>query len=222
MYYSNRRWDVHVSKRMEYVMDAIYAMLGWQAWRPHDREWDKRGIDVVLQLPGMAEKLWVDEKVAARYWNRPLGTYACELSCEKNKNGYGWFAKENNGYMVNTHLLFVWVRALEPELKHISGLEYAVVKKRDLQRYFMLATGLMEEDDTLEYLERQHLLLGERRVINEQVSLMRCNIYPEFPTNAIFSKDILKTLAVETGEFSRFFVRDALREAHDRIWGKNQ
>lgn len=213
MYYSNRRQDVVVSQRVEYIMDSMYSMLGWESWRPHNKEWDIHGIDVILSLPGMSQKLWVDEKAATKYWNRDLNTYACELSCKTNKNGYGWFAKENNGFMMNTHLLLIWMRALEPSLRHISSLEFMVINKHDLQKYFMLATGMQETDDTLEFLEHIQWNDQKRYVVNEDLALRCSDIYPEYPVNAVFSKEILKKLAIDGGTFSRFEVRDALREA---------
>lgn len=215
MYVSNRKQDVMTNRRVEYIMDSLYAMLGWSYWRPHEVEWDKRGVDVVLQIPGTIGKLWVDEKAAVRYWDKPLNTYACELTCTSTKNGYGWFAKENNDYMVNTHLVLIWVRALEKELIHISSLRFLVVNKHDLQKYFMLATGMTEKDDTKEYLEGLSWDDSGRCVINEHLTLKRCDIYPEYPVNAIFSKEILEKLSVEGGDFSRFSVRDALRSARE-------
>lgn len=216
MYISNRHQDLTANKRMEHIMDSIYSLLGWSAWRPHVPEWDKRGIDVVLQIPGSSSKLWVDEKAATRYWNRNLDTYVCELTCDRTKNGYGWFAKENNGYMANTHLLFIWVKALEKELIHISSLEFMVVNKHDLQQYFMLASGMTTEDDTKEYLQTIEWDEEEKCRINEDLYLKRCDIFPEYPVNAIFSKAILERLAIEHYEMSRFDVRDALREAKEK------
>lgn len=97
---SNRRKDLAASKRMEQVMSAVYAKFGWQELRPCNSELDKRGIDIVLQTG--QETIWADEKAATSYWNRDLKTYSCELSCERTKGGYGWFAKKSNSYMLNT------------------------------------------------------------------------------------------------------------------------
>lgn len=215
---SNRRKDLAASKRMEQVMSAVYAKFGWQELRPCNSELDKRGIDIVLQTG--QETIWADEKAATSCWNRDLKTYSCELSCNRTKNGYGWFAKENNPYMLNTHIIFIWVKALEEELIHISSVRFLIVDKQVLQKYFESAVGLPADEDTKTYLNK--LKWGEdgKYIVNDDLYLKKCNIYPEFPINAIFSESILRRLAVGYFELSRFDVRDALREA--RRQGKLQ
>lgn len=213
MYISNRKQDLQASRRTEYIMDALYAMLGWAAWRPHEADLDKRGVDVVLRMPGAQAGLLVDEKAATRYWDRPLETYACELTCTRTRNGYGWFAKENNGYMVNTHLVLIWVRALEKELIHVSSLRFLVVSKYDLQKYFEFAVGMTQKDDTKAFLANLPWDRNDRYTVNEDLALIKCDICPEYPVNAIFSRDVLEKLAMYSGDFSRFEVRDALRDA---------
>lgn len=208
---SNRRKDLAASKRMEQVMSAVYAKFGWQELRPCDSELDKRGIDIVLKTGD--ETILADEKAATSYWNRDLKTYSCELSCERTKGGYGWFAKESNSYMLNTHIIFIWVKALEKELIHISSIRFLIVDKHILQKYFEMAVGLNVDEDTKTYLGRLEWDENGKHIINEDVYLKKCDIYPEFPINVIFSESILRYLADEHFELSRFEVRDALRAA---------
>ena len=208
---SNRRKDLAASKRMEQVMSAVYAKFGWQELRPCNSELDKRGIDIVLKTGD--ETILADEKAATSYWNRDLKTYSCELSCERTKGGYGWFAKESNSYMWNTHIIFIWVKALEKELIHISSIRFLIVDKHILQKYFEMAVGLNADEDTKTYLGRLEWDENGKHIINEDVYLKKCDIYPEFPINVIFSESILRYLADEHFELSRFEVRDALRAA---------
>jgi hypothetical protein len=208
---SNRRKDLAASKRMEQVMSAVYAKFGWQELRPCNSELDKRGIDIVLKTGD--ETILADEKAATSYWNRDLKTYSCELSCERTKGGYGWFAKESNSYMLNTHIIFIWVKALEKELIHISSIRFLIVDKHILQKYFEMAVGLNADEDTKTYLGRLEWDENGKHIINEDVYLKKCDIYPEFPINVIFSESILRYLADEHFELSRFEVRDALRAA---------
>lgn len=208
---SNRRKDLAASKRMEQVMSAVYAKFGWQGLRPCNSELDKRGIDIVLKTGD--ETILADEKAATSYWNRDLKTYSCELSCERTKGGYGWFAKESNSYMLNTHIIFIWVKALEKELIHISSIRFLIVDKHILQKYFEMAVGLNADEDTKTYLGRLEWDENGKHIINEDVYLKKCDIYPEFPINVIFSESILRYLADEHFELSRFEVRDALRAA---------
>ena len=208
---SNRRKDLAASKRMEQVMSAVYAKFGWQELRPCNSELDKRGIDFVLKTGD--ETILADENAATSYWNRDLKTYSCELSCERTKGGYGWFAKESNSYMLNTHIIFIWVKALEKELIHISSIRFLIVDKHILQKYFEMAVGLNADEDTKTYLGRLEWDENGKHIINEDVYLKKCDIYPEFPINVIFSESILRYLADEHFELSRFEVRDALRAA---------
>lgn len=208
---SNRRKDLAASKRMEQVMSAVYAKFGWHELRPCNSELDKRGIDIVLKTGD--ETILADEKAATSYWNRDLKTYSCELSCERTKGGYGWFAKESNSYMLNTHIIFIWVKALEKELIHISSIRFLIVDKHILQKYFEMAVGLNADEDTKTYLGRLEWDENGKHIINEDVYLKKCDIYPEFPINVIFSESILRYLADEHFELSRFEVRDALRAA---------
>lgn len=212
---SNRRKDLAVSKRMEQVMSAVYAKFGWQELRPRNPELDKRGIDIVLQTgKGI---IWADEKAATSYWNRDLKTYSCELICNRTKNGYGWFAKENNPYMLNTHMIFIWVKALEKELIHISSIRFLIVDKKVLQKYFELVAGLLTTgEDTKAYLDKLQWDKEGKYIINNDLYLKKCNIYPEFPINVIFSESVLRRLADEYFELSRFDVRNALREAKNK------
>lgn len=210
--YSNRRFCEKVNRRINYVMDSLYARLGWTAWRPNVETWDKRGIDVVLRRPGSDKMLWVDEKAATTYWNRDLHTFACELTCNSTSTGYGWFAKEENDFNRTSHLGLIWVRALEPECIRISSLTYRIINKSDLQNYFLLATGMNSSDETKEFLASLHYDDRGRCVINEDLTIKRCNISPEYPTVAIFSENILSRMSIFERSFNRFEIRDSLNE----------
>lgn len=212
MTYSNRAEDLVANKRMQKVMNAIYNMLGWDIWRPNITEWDMRGLDILLKRPGDSANLWVDEKAATKYWDKDIQTFACELTTKNNQYQYGWFANESNDYLVTTHLLFIWVRALEKELIHISSLRFLVLNKHDLQKYFSLVTGLTPEQDTKKYLAGITWDAYGKHKINDDITLKRSALYPEFPVNALISKRMLEKLAVDGGEFTRLNVRDALRE----------
>ena len=211
MVYEDRGKDLAINRRMSKVMDAIYKMIGWNTWRPNIKDWDKHGLDILLKRPGDDRNLWVDEKSATKYWNRDLQTFACELTTDNNGRGYGWFAKENNDYLVTTHLLFVWVRALEEELTHISSLRFLLVDKHDLQTYFKLETGLASEQETKSFVNSLNWNKYNKCRLNEHITFAKSNISPGFPVNALIDRKILEKMAIDGGEFTRFDVRDALR-----------
>lgn len=132
MKFSNRKSDESVDKRVQFLLDSIYEKEGFRCKRPNDEKIDKRGVDIMLHSPNTDSILWVDEKCATHYWDRNLDTFSCELTCNRTKDHLGWFAQERNSYSATTHYMFVWVRALEQELVHISSLELALINKHDL------------------------------------------------------------------------------------------
>lgn len=211
MIISNRKQDVRCSVRMEQILDAIYDAENLTVWRPQDSEIDQRGVDIAIH--SSKEDTWylVDEKCATAYWNKELNTYSCELTCAKTKDRLGWFAVEENKYKLTTHYMFVWVRALEPELKRISSLELCLVDKKKLQEFFYLETSCPIGTPTTELLQK---LLPDFSVnISQNVKIRKSNIFPEFPVNVIFSKELLINMSCWHKTYTRFQVRDALRAA---------
>lgn len=119
--------------------------------------------------------------------------------------------------MLNTHMIFIWVKALEKELIHISSIRFLIVDKKILQKYFELVAGLLTTgEDTKAYLDKLQWDKEGKYIINNDLYLKKCNIYPEFPINVIFSESVLRRLADEYFELSRFDVRNALREAKNK------
>lgn len=174
MKFSQRKIDKERESRVRYILDAIYATEGIAYWRPEDLEFDKRGVDVVLKSEKSDNLLWVDEKCATHYWDKPLETYSCELTCQKNKRHLGWFAEEANNFYGTTHYMFAWIRTLEPELIHVSSLELCMVSKHDLQTYFRMAIGFSSGTPTADII--QHL--KTKRIVHAgALKIKQCKIY---------------------------------------------
>lgn len=209
MKFSNRKSDESVDKRVQFLLDSIYEKEGFRCKRPNDEKIDKRGVDIMLHSPNTDSILWVDEKCATHYWDRNLDTFSCELTCNRTKDHLGWFAQERNGYSATTHYMFVWVRALEKELVHISSLELALINKHDLQTYFRLSADCNADTPTSEVITK---LFGQNPVVevNKNLKVRKCEIFPEFPVNAIFSKELLLDMAIWSKTYDRFEVRDAI------------
>ena len=209
MKFSNRKSDESVDKRVQFLLDSIYEKEGFRCKRPNDEKIDKRGADIMLHSPNTDSILWVDEKCATHYWDRNLDTFSCELTCNRTKDHLGWFAQERNGYSATTHYMFVWVRALEKELVHISSLELALINKHDLQTYFRLSADCNADTPTSEVITK---LFGQNPVVevNKNLKVRKCEIFPEFPVNAIFSKELLLDMAIWSKTYDRFEVRDAI------------
>lgn len=209
MKFSNRKSDESVDKRVQFLLDSIYEKEGFRCKRPNDEKIDKRGVDIMLHSPNTDSILWVDEKCATHYWDRNLDTFSCELTCNRTKDHLGWFAQERNGYSATTHYMFVWVRALEKELVHISSLELALINKHDLQTNFRLSADCNADTPTSEVITK---LFGQTPVVevNKNLKVRKCEIFPEFPVNAIFSKELLLDMAIWSKTYDRFEVRDAI------------
>lgn len=200
-YDAGRRADISASERMEQVLDGIYKMLGWKFQRT-DRSLDIQGVDVIMQNPVDTRfGMMVDEKTATRYWDRELSTYCCELTNDCNRSRAGWFAPEQNSFYKTTHLEFVWVRSEESELWHITSVELMLVKKKDLQNYFVSLVGKENlKDGTAAFCELA--LRNSNRIELAPGVVLKKNLYgPEKSVNVIFSKEILAQVAIFARKF---------------------
>ena len=207
--FTNRRADECATARMEKVLDALYryADIGYSRT---DATLDIHGVDVVLSGINPDSPLMVDEKCAIKYWDRDLGTYSCELTCCSNRSGdgYGWFAAENNDFMQTTHYAFVWPRATDRDLRHVTEVELAIVDKHDLQAYFQRVCNPdgLETKDLIDYL----LQSSDRVTINGDVKLVRCTrLQPEEPVNVVFSKELLMGMATAAYRFDENDIKTA-------------
>lgn len=207
---NSRAHDIQVSNRMEFILDGLYRRLGWNARRTA-RELDLQGVDFIATLPGDPRReMFVDEKVAAHYWDRDLNTYCCELTCDTNRSGLGWFAPEQKNYYRTTHLLFVWVRAEDAELHRLNKVEVMLVKKQDLYRYFEYIVGRDALDNGTLFFCEKALAGGTRAELAEGVTLKKNTYGPEKSVNVIFSKEILAKLATFSRTFNGRDCRDAI------------
>ena len=197
---SNRNHDVVVNRKLERVLDAIYKHEGMHFVRT-DKESDIRGVDFYVFDP-RGGTLIVDEKAAAKYWNRPLETYSLELTCESTKNGFGWFAPEENDFFMTLQYMFVWVRAENEDLENIQFIELALVDKGTLQNFVMKELRERPDETTDEICQRIFAGGDEKVVINDDLKMVRCDIAPEWPINAVVSKKVLKDLAIWSKTYS--------------------
>lgn len=198
-YTNARQKDVSISRRMEDVLDDLYRRMGWKSTRT-DSELDLRGVDTILDIPGKGS-LMADEKVAARYWDRDLPTYCCELTCDTNRSGLGWFSPEQNGFYATSHYVFVWVRAKDPNLENLTKLEMAIVDKKSLQIFLCDTIG----DDLLFRNTRAFcskvLRFGNRAELAPGITIKKNERGPEFSTNILFDRGLLKEKAIFNKQF---------------------
>lgn len=134
---SKRRYaftlDMIKEKRISKKTDEILNRAGLKPERTEDMESQQAGCDFILQFKNRT--LIVDEKMNSRYWDRPMESYAIELENNGHKVGgnTGWFYNEN---AKTTHYLFVWIRATDSSLTHITKWEGMFVCKNRLEKLF--------------------------------------------------------------------------------------
>lgn len=210
MKYSNRQHDINIDSRVRYILDSIYNFENIHYIRAPNRNFDIHGVDVIMRSKRTDSLMWVDEKCATHYWDKDLNTFSCELTCSKTKNGLGWFAQENNPFSSTTHYMFVWVRASEQGLIHLDSVEFMIVNKYDLQKYFNLCVGCDNNISTTELIDK---VLGNNKWIqfNSDIKIKRCDIYPEFPVNVIFSKELLQNLSIWHKIYSKDYINEVMK-----------
>lgn len=199
MKYSDRKADIAIDRRVEDILNHIYKELGLNFSRT-DKSLDLRGVDCLMKIPGSEQDICVDEKCATHYWNVDLKTYSVELLCNATKTGLGWFAPEENGFYYTTHYMFVWIRAKEKTLEHIESVELMLVDKKKLQKRFLAEVGVHNNKTTREIVQEVMTDYRGKEVdyfrVCPDITLRKCDICPEYPVNAIISKDLLDSMSV--------------------------
>lgn len=170
------------------------------------------GIDTVFTFNGVQYKC--DEKVAARFINRPLKTFSLELSFidKMNKVVPGWFLRKS----ANDSYLFVWVdEATDTEPKtinDITSVTVALVLKKDLLHYLETLGWTVEK---LKRKTKRIRYEGDTNFGNYRTNGLtfsfsnKCfsesdkKILPEEPINLLLSRDIYKNIAICYREFKR-------------------
>jgi hypothetical protein len=195
MDYSDRFSDIELNRKVENVLDKIYKSEGIRYVRSCHQD-DLRGVDLYIFSPNDCS-LIIDEKCATKYWDKELSTYSLELKCDSTKTGLGWFAPEENDYYLTLQYMFIWLRANDPNLSEITSVELALVDKHALQQYVLSELGsrpgLSTEKLCDEYFSGSD---RNRIVINSDLRLVRSEIAPEWPVNAVLSKKKIKEFAI--------------------------
>lgn len=195
MEYSDRFSDMELNRKVEDVLDKIYKSEGIKYVRSSKQD-DLHGVDLYVFSPN-GTSLIIDEKCATQYWNKELSTYSLELTCESTKTGLGWFAPEENNYYLTLQYMFIWLRANSSDLSEITSIELALVDKYTLQQYVLSELGARPGMSTEELCEEYFGYSDRRRiVINNDLRIVRSEIAPEWPINAVLSKKKIKELAI--------------------------
>lgn len=161
------------------------------------------GSDIILTIPSLGvSDIIVDEKAATHYINKPLATFAFELSflTSTGQRVEGWFTDQNKK---TEYYLLMWLKASKDNPWHITGaditeIEYVLVSRQSILD-FLASEGL-----GLSQLQQK-----SQQIVADGVSGVIDKSYPyyyfytdrlqEKPVNIIIHKDKLKQLAILKG-----------------------
>ena len=179
-----------------YLEDTFYSEVE-DFKRINEKEMQFKGIDVIFNINNV--KYVCDEKAAIRYVNKPLNTFAMELSFIDRSNMLheGWLLDTSK---VNNSFLFVWIdRATKNILESkedLIELEYCLIKKEAILDY------LSELGWSQEKLLQKSTFIRENKFENlGNITKNGCKFsYSpklfEKPVNILISRDKLREISV--------------------------
>lgn len=209
---STRAKDSELEKAMQRHYNLIYRInnLGY-------KRCDEKSLQLVGQDLTIATKNGqhiVDEKCATSYWNKPLNTFAMELSfdmCDKQsgepigKRYDGWFINPN---ITTTLYSLGYVSADNEEDLHkgrLSSFECILIKKQAIADYlkdtFKVESIWEIEDRFIDAIEDEHGNAyrngkgGWAWIVNDDIKLVRSDNLAEKPINIVISKNVLGSLS---------------------------
>lgn len=134
-----RERDMKVERELARFMDRhLYnSSLFTRAERTDTKEAQMSGSDIILSIPSKGvHNIIVDEKGMTQYMNRPLPTFALELSfLNYGKEITGWFVDDHKA---TQYYMFLWPKAKvqwNATYDDIEEVEYALVSKQAIRNY---------------------------------------------------------------------------------------
>ena len=136
-----RKRDMNVEREMANFLDNhLYCSpLFTYKQRTNDIESQLKGSDIIISVPTKSiDNAIVDEKAQTQYINRPLPTFAFELSfvTANNHVAEGWLTSSDKN---TDYYLLQWIHkstenwnVVESDIKE---LEYALIKRSDILHY---------------------------------------------------------------------------------------
>jgi len=164
------------------------------------KEAQSQGIDIVLK-DKCEEIYFVDEKSQTTYLNKPLPTFAFEISYEKDgKPRRGWLVDDSK---VTSHYILVYPRSETissyKELKNWRDIDFAEIlfinKDRLMTELYNLGINkelLLESADNIEIENKNVPIKG---ISKEFVGLYKSGKLAEKPVNIVVKRSILDNVA---------------------------
>ena len=212
---NNRVNDMAVEREIAAFLDKnLYSNgeLFTEFARTDSMDEQLSGSDVLLStVDGKLKRSIVDEKVASRFANTNLDTFALELSFigKNGKRFCGWLTDESKK---TEYYLFGWI--LEADIPYmedkkryntdlinrdnIKRLEYVLVKRSDIIKF------LEKKGWTCEKLARQDSKIRENGGVKtkdfiDDISFRYCDLYVEKPINLLLKKETYIKLSILHG-----------------------
>ena len=202
---NNRKNDMAVEREIAVFLDEkLYGNKELFKEYARTDEFDEQiaGSDIIITTADdKIVRSVVDEKVASRFANTKLDTFALELSfiSKSGKKRCGWLLDNTKK---TEYYLFGWILEADiPYLKerkrfdtdkirkdNIKTLEWVLVKRSDIIKF------LESKGWTLEKLSKQDEIIRERGEIRtkefiDEVSFRYSDAYIEKPINVLLKKD---------------------------------
>lgn len=162
--------------------------------RNDDRQLQTKGLDINFQMGNT--NISADEKMAVRYINKDINTFALELKTLNRRGNAmdGWLINDEN---MNSHYVLGWIVAKKEEniqLEDIIHVEVVIVDKQKLKNHISTYFDLSEIDKTYSSLEKglSSSYFNDKYNLNMETSgfvLYYSYKLFERPFNILFSKE---------------------------------
>lgn len=116
-------------------LDDAYKKMGWIFERISTADLQRKGVDLIYRDGD--KDCYVDEKAAIDYLNKPLSTFAFEISFYKNKKRFnGWFFNEEkitDQYFLMSNITLKKGKYFFVSKDDIKSLELISISRKKLQ-----------------------------------------------------------------------------------------
>ena len=200
---SNRAKDSELEKAIQKHYNLVYRINGIPYKRCDDTELQLKGQD--LSFTAKSGQKIVDEKCATNYWNKPLNTFAMEMSfdmCDRQtgepigKRYDGWFINPDN---ISTTYSLGYVKAKSQEdlsVGRLESFECIIVEKKAINDYLCKAFNVNDiydaEEMFLDMIDDGTASQNDRGgyfwKVNNDIKMVRSDNLAERPLNIVINK----------------------------------
>jgi hypothetical protein len=200
-YIQRRNEDITKTEKIEKFVDKIYKENKFDFKRISNKELQKKGVDIIHNDNG--KKNFIDEKFAINYYNKPLNTFAFELSSNNNENNEGWFI---SNHMITTHYIILWFQS-DDNFSNIYTYDLCYIDKQKIKEYLKTIgyyDGIVDEfkqywtNGHFTHKDNHYYVRNNRRylVLSEDIKIVQSLQFEvECPINIIIPRKKLYELA---------------------------